>query len=656
MDMEQTTSSSLGLDESNGNNIDGVANFSAESRLHISVNVTELERSVEFYRVFFGQNPVKVREGYAKFDIDEPALNFSLNEFPKHTRGEGHFGVQVKNSKFVADAWDRFKVAGFNLINEDDVECCYAVQTKLWVADPDGNRWEIFVTTEPDAEEGCGPDCICHQDFERSFVRSSDMLTTTSLVERNTMKTDITSGTPETAVQDSVKSLYADAAQNAHPGLCCPQPYENEYREHIPREAFDHNYGCGSPILKAGIKEGDTVVDLGSGVGIDCFVAAKLVGPNGKVIGIDMTDSMLEKAREFKKKVAATLGFDVVDFRKGAIEQVPIDDNSVNVVVSNCVLNLSPNKDKVFSEINRILVGGGKVVISDIVSDRDIAEEDQQNEQLWSKCYTGAMSVYRLLDTFTQNQFVGLTQLDEKPWKEVAGYNLGSLTLEAYKAPVPIGEEDMRRNLAIYLGPYATVIDEMGNEYERFKPVAISDSVADCLSLDAYANAFIVVKGNVSVDSGAESSSSCGSGSGCGCTSEVATATTAKLAKRDTPCCDPKDEVEPCCEDRSPKPDGSPCCDPYAIEQAAGCSCTQENGESAESAAVVAMARQSEPVSACCDSSSGCGDSGCGTTTSQQQVTHTTLAPTDDCCACETEAKVTNTDCCGSGCNTCGCE
>ncbi|MCU7934933.1 MAG: methyltransferase domain-containing protein [Candidatus Thiodiazotropha sp. (ex Dulcina madagascariensis)] len=637
----------IGLDESSGSNIDGVAKFATESRLHISVNVTELERSIEFYRVFFGVNPVKVREGYAKFDLQDPALNFTLNEFPKHTRGEGHFGVQVKNTKVVTDAWERFKAEGFKLINEDDVECCYAVQSKVWVVDPDGNRWEMFVTTEPDAEEGCGPDCICHMEMERSYVQYEDIRSAKSQIE----------GLPNTsnrAIHDTVKSLYGDAAQRAHPGLCCPQPYESDFRAHVPQEAFDHNYGCGSPILQAGIKEGDTVVDLGSGVGIDCFVAAKLVGPNGKVIGIDMTDSMLEKAGEFKKEVARNLAYDVVEFRKGTIEEIPIDDKSVNVVVSNCVLNLSPDKDKVFGEINRILADNGKVVISDIVSDRDIAEEDQQNEQLWSECYTGAMSVSKLLDAFSESGFVGLTQLDEKPWKEVAGYSLGSLTLEAYKPPA-YRTSDEKSNLAIYLGPYVAVKDEEGNEYGRFKPVAISSAAAERLKLTPYLESFIVVKGNAPAESVTQSSSSCGAGSGCGDASGAkTTASTTQAARKDTPCCDPADDAEPCCEDRDPKPDGSPCCDPYAMEQPAGCSCTQESEASLESATIAATAERADAPSACCDSSSDCGDSGCGPTY-EQQGNVAALAQAQECCPCETEAQVTGTDCCGTGCNTCGC-
>ena len=150
--------------------LQGQADFFGDCRLHISLNVSDLRQSVDFYRVFFGENPVKVREGYAKFSVTDPPLNFSVNEFPKNIISEGHLGVQVKNTRFVREALARFQAEQFKLVEEDQVECCYAVQSKFWVADPDGHRWEIFVTTEPDASEGCGPECICHVEFERSYA------------------------------------------------------------------------------------------------------------------------------------------------------------------------------------------------------------------------------------------------------------------------------------------------------------------------------------------------------------------------------------------------------------------------------------------------------------------------------------------------------
>lgn len=146
------------------------ADFPGRCRLHMSLNVTNLKQAVEFYRVFFGADPIKVRAGYAKFDISDPPLNLSLNEFPDDIGVIGHFGIQVKNTSIVREAFERFRTSGFKLVEEDGVACCYAVQSKLWVVDPDGYRWEMFVTIEPEAEEGCGPDCICHAEIERSYA------------------------------------------------------------------------------------------------------------------------------------------------------------------------------------------------------------------------------------------------------------------------------------------------------------------------------------------------------------------------------------------------------------------------------------------------------------------------------------------------------
>lgn len=153
--------------------LQSIADFPTASRLHMSLNVSNLERSVQFYRVFLGANPVKYRKGYAKFALLEPPLNLSLNEFPDNIGCDGHLGIQLKNTRFIRDAYARFSAAGLKLIDEVDVECCYAVQTKFWVADPDGHRWEMFCTTEADAVEGCGPDCICHVELERSYIQGT---------------------------------------------------------------------------------------------------------------------------------------------------------------------------------------------------------------------------------------------------------------------------------------------------------------------------------------------------------------------------------------------------------------------------------------------------------------------------------------------------
>lgn len=126
--------------------------FVPASRVHVGINVTNVERSLPFYELLFNQPPTKLRPGYAKFEVAEPAVNFVLTERAGVKRGEGlsHLGIQVKSTQVVADALARLQAAGLEILTEEQVTCCYAVQDKGWVADPDGNRWEIFVVTEPD--------------------------------------------------------------------------------------------------------------------------------------------------------------------------------------------------------------------------------------------------------------------------------------------------------------------------------------------------------------------------------------------------------------------------------------------------------------------------------------------------------------------------
>ena len=155
---------------------ESAVDFPTDRRLHISLGVSDISRSVAFYRVFFGTDPVKVRSDYAKFELIEPPLNIALTHFGEPSKGGpvNHLGVQVKSSDAVVEAKERFLEAGFSVEEEVATACCYAVQTKVWVADPDGNRWEVYVTTEPDADEGCGPDCICWQELQPNYVYGSD--------------------------------------------------------------------------------------------------------------------------------------------------------------------------------------------------------------------------------------------------------------------------------------------------------------------------------------------------------------------------------------------------------------------------------------------------------------------------------------------------
>ena len=159
--------------------------------------------------------------------------------------------------------------------------------------------------------------------------------------------------------------------------------------------------GCGNPTAFGSIKEGDTVLDLGSGAGFDCFLASRKVGKIGKVIGLDMTEEMIAKARILAKEH----GYSNVEFRLGDIEKMPLDDNSVNVIISNCVINLAPDKSKVFKEAYRVLKSGGKMYVSDIVLLGKLTDEQLNDEDLLSGCVAGALLKQDYIEKIKQAGF-----------------------------------------------------------------------------------------------------------------------------------------------------------------------------------------------------------------------------------------------------------
>lgn len=214
--------------------------------------------------------------------------------------------------------------------------------------------------------------------------------------------------------------------------------YSSEDLENVP-DGADMGLGCGNPRAIAGLSAGETVVDLGSGGGFDAFLAAREVGETGKVIGIDMTPSMISKARENAEKA----NFENVEFRLGEIEYLPLADNSVDVIISNCVINLSPNKAQVFLDAHRVLKSGGRLAISDVVASCEMPEEMKNDLELYSGCMAGA-SLVNELEQFMQNagfKDIKITPKDESkdfikdwaPGKNVTDYVL-SAHIEAIKS------------------------------------------------------------------------------------------------------------------------------------------------------------------------------------------------------------------------------
>jgi len=205
-------------------------------------------------------------------------------------------------------------------------------------------------------------------------------------------------------IRESVREHYAERARTSTsccgPDDCCDTGeaiYDVELLTDLPADVSGFSLGCGDPISLAALQPGETVIDLGSGGGLDCFLAARQVGPQGRVIGVDMTPEMLEKARA----AAGRLGAANVEFRQGYLEALPLEDNTADVVISNCVINLSPDKPQVFREIFRVLrpgdrasgKPGGRLAVSDIVSRGPLPESVQRDLEAWGACVAGALSV-----------------------------------------------------------------------------------------------------------------------------------------------------------------------------------------------------------------------------------------------------------------------
>jgi radical SAM protein with 4Fe4S-binding SPASM domain len=237
----------------------------------------------------------------------------------------------------------------------------------------------------------------------------------------------------DVTIHKQVSSRYRSASDNPEKDLCCPTDYTPSDLNGLPENTISISYGCGNPTALADLKEGESVLDIGSGGGIDCFIAAKKVGRSGRVIGIDMTDKMLQKANQNREKMTEVLGFDVVEFRKGIFEELPVESRSIDLVISNCVINLSPDKKKVFKEIFRVLKPGGRFSISDIVSDRNVPEEMKHDAKLWSGCVSGALTKEGFISAIEKAGFKRVKIEKSFFWKEVQGIGFHSVIILGVK-------------------------------------------------------------------------------------------------------------------------------------------------------------------------------------------------------------------------------
>jgi arsenite methyltransferase len=218
-----------------------------------------------------------------------------------------------------------------------------------------------------------------------------------------------------TPIHETVREHYAERIKSnascCGPSDCCSTDsnlYPADLLATLPEGESSVSYGCGDPITLAALQPGQTVLDLGSGAGLDCFFAARKVGETGHVIGVDMTPEMLERARSSAKR----MNIQNVDFRQGYIEELPVESNTVDVIISNCVINLSPDKAKVFAETFRVLKPGGKLAVSDIVTDGPLPEAIKKSLSAWAGCVAGAVEASEYVGMM---ESVGFTNVSITP-------------------------------------------------------------------------------------------------------------------------------------------------------------------------------------------------------------------------------------------------
>lgn len=248
----------------------------------------------------------------------------------------------------------------------------------------------------------------------------------------------------EKEVKEYVKKRYGEMAkvEKGCCSSCSGKPnvadmalqigYSEKDLKNVPESSI-MGLGCGNPVALASLKEGETVLDLGSGGGIDVFLAARKVGVEGKVIGVDMTEEMIQKA----KTTASKRGYENVEFRLGEIENLPVEDNSVDVIISNCVINLSTDKKKVFREAHRVLRTGGRIMISDLVTEGEMPEEIRKSFDAWACCVAGALEKNQYLNTIRSAGFQNVNIISETTYtidvsQELKG-KITSVQVEGYK-------------------------------------------------------------------------------------------------------------------------------------------------------------------------------------------------------------------------------
>ncbi len=337
-------------------------------------------------------------------------------------------------------------------------------------------------------------------------------------------------------IETTVRERYAAAAAAPEAALCCPVEYDRDLLRVIPPEVLAVDYGCGDPTRY--VRAGETVLDLGSGSGKTCFMAAQVVGATGRVLGVDFTDDMLALARRHQPTVAERLGYANVTFLRGRIQDLAtsidevdaylrrrplasladldafesfrraqrrerplVADGSVDVAISSCVLNLVDDAEKhaLFAEIHRVLRRGGRAVLSDIVADEPVPAHLKADPELWSGCISGALQEREFLDALARAGFYGMEILERgaTPWRTVEGIEFRAVTIAAYK-----GKEGPcwdANQAVIYRGPWREVRDDDGHTLVRGAPMAVCEKTFALYTREPYARDIIAVPPHIEV-------------------------------------------------------------------------------------------------------------------------------------------------------------
>ena len=331
-------------------------------------------------------------------------------------------------------------------------------------------------------------------------------------------------------IKETILKTYSTAAKQVEEKLCCGVDYRKELTsedlDHLPDDVLDRNYGCGIPVGLKNLERGQQVLDLGPGVGRDCFIASRKVGPEGQVFGLDMNDNMIRQAELYKSQIVTHLGYNNIQFIKGQFDvEIPLENESIDVILSNCVNNLAQDKSKGYSEIFRVLKFGSTLSFSDIVSDGLLPEILQKNETAWADCISGVLSFQNLYQMLKEAGFYGITlktdylwksgiqimedyfyshQLPEKNIKQLEQVRLYSVAIEAFKPAINLTKECYwKGHQALFHGPSLScqIDDDPEHIFRAGELKEVCEKTAATLKIKPFNRHFTVFESQGEVES-----------------------------------------------------------------------------------------------------------------------------------------------------------